>query len=117
MSAGPALLAQSKRVSDTSAGACAKTGTAARHAIAPAMEQGIDFVMRLSSRMAPIRKGASMSVSDNYRTYVVDQLGALPGLSTRRMFGGLGLYSGEWFFALVHDGVLYFKVRERTREA
>ena len=67
--------------------------------------------MRLSSRM-----GASMSVSDNYRTYIVDQLAALPGLSTRRMFGGLGLYSGEWFFALIDDDVLYFKVDAANRE-
>jgi len=57
-----------------------------------------------------------MSVSDNYRTYVVDQLGALPDLSTRRMFGGLGLYSGEWFFALIDDDVLYFKVDDANRE-
>ena len=57
-----------------------------------------------------------MSVSDNYRTYVVDQLGALPGLSTRRMFGGIGLYSGEWFFALIDDDVLYFKVDDANRE-
>ena len=32
-----------------------------------------------------------MSVSDNYRTYIVEQLGGLPALSTRRMYGGLGL--------------------------
>ena len=57
-----------------------------------------------------------MSVSDNYRTYIVDQLGALAALSTRRMFGGLGLYSGEWFFALIDDDVLYFKVDDANRE-
>ena len=57
-----------------------------------------------------------MSVSLNYRTYIVEQLAALPGLSTRRMFGGLGLYSGEWFFALVDDDVLFFKVDDANRE-
>ena len=57
-----------------------------------------------------------MSVSDNYRTYIVEQLETLPGLSTRRMFGGLGLYSGEWFFALIDDDVLYFKVDDANRE-
>jgi len=57
-----------------------------------------------------------MSVSDNYRTYIVEQLAALPGLSTRRMFGGLGLYSGEWFFALIDDDVLYFKVDDANRD-
>jgi hypothetical protein len=44
----PAPPAQSKRVSETSAGACATTGSTTRQAIAPAMEQWIDFVMRLS---------------------------------------------------------------------
>jgi DNA transformation protein and related proteins len=57
-----------------------------------------------------------MSVSDGYRTYIVDQLGALPALSARRMFGGLGLYSGEWFFALIDDDVLFFKVDDTNRE-
>jgi DNA transformation protein len=57
-----------------------------------------------------------MSVSDHYRTYIIEQLGTLPGLSTRRMFGGLGLYSGEWFFALIDDDVLYFKVDDANRE-
>ena len=32
------------------------------------------------------------------------------------MFGGLGLYSGEWFFALIDDDVLYFKVDDANRE-
>jgi DNA transformation protein len=57
-----------------------------------------------------------MSVSEGFRTYVVEQLGALPALSTRRMFGGLGLYSGDWFFALIDDDVLYFKVDDANRE-
>ena len=57
-----------------------------------------------------------MSVSTGYRTYIVDQLAALPALSTRRMFGGLGLYSGELFFALIDDDVLFFKVDDVNRE-
>ena len=32
------------------------------------------------------------------------------------MFGGLGLYSGEWFFALIDDDVLFFKVDDANRE-
>ena len=58
----------------------------------------------------------SMSVSEGYRTYIVEQLGTLPALSTRRMFGGLGLYSGDWFFALIDDDVLYFKVDDANRD-
>jgi DNA transformation protein len=57
-----------------------------------------------------------MSVSNGYRTFIVDQLAALPALSTRRMFGGVGLYSGESFFALIDDDVLFFKVDDTNRE-
>jgi DNA transformation protein and related proteins len=59
--------------------------------------------------------GGSMSVSNNYRTYILEQLAAVPALSTRRMFGGVGLYSGEWFFALIDDDVLFFKVDDANR--
>ena len=31
------------------------------------------------------------------------------------MFGGVGLYSGELFFALIADDTLYFKADESTR--
>ena len=31
------------------------------------------------------------------------------------MFGGVGLYAGEHFFALIADDTLYFKVNESTR--
>jgi DNA transformation protein len=31
------------------------------------------------------------------------------------MFGGVGLYCGERFFALIDDGVLYLKVDDATR--
>jgi DNA transformation protein and related proteins len=57
-----------------------------------------------------------MSVSEGYRTYIVEQLAALPALSTRRMFGGLGLYSDAWFFALIDDDVLFFKVDDANRD-
>jgi DNA transformation protein and related proteins len=57
-----------------------------------------------------------MSVSEGYRTYIIEQLATLPAVSTRRMFGGLGLYSGDWFFALIDDDVLYFKVDDANRE-
>jgi DNA transformation protein len=31
------------------------------------------------------------------------------------MFGGLGLYSGDRFFGVVDDDILYFKVDDETR--
>jgi len=57
-----------------------------------------------------------MSVSDNYRTYIVEQLAALPAISTRRMFGGIGIYSDALFFALIDDDVLFFKVDDSNRD-
>lgn len=57
-----------------------------------------------------------MSVSPGYRTYILEQLAAVPALNMRRMFGGVGLYSGESFFALIDDDVLFFKVDDANRD-
>jgi len=52
-----------------------------------------------------------MSVSPSFRIFVLEQLGrVLPDLRVRSMFGGVGLYSGERFFALIDDDTLYFAV-------
>lgn len=56
-----------------------------------------------------------MSVSDEYMTYVIDQLEAVGPVQARRMFGGAGLYLDGLFFALIADDVLYFKVDDSNR--
>ncbi|HUF90021.1 MAG TPA: TfoX/Sxy family protein [Gemmatimonadota bacterium] len=56
-----------------------------------------------------------MAVSAGYRAFVEDQLGCVMPVRTRRMFGGLGIYAGDRFFAIVDDDVLYFKVDDETR--
>jgi DNA transformation protein and related proteins len=57
-----------------------------------------------------------VSVSDGFRTFVLEQLArTMPGLRARNMFGGVGLYAGDLFFALMDDDVLYFKVDDNTR--
>jgi DNA transformation protein len=56
-----------------------------------------------------------MSVSAEYKEWLLEQLGRVSRVSSRRMFGGLGLYAGELFFAIVDDDRLYFKVDEATR--
>lgn len=52
---------------------------------------------------------------DSLKDFVLDQLSALPGLSARSMFGGLGFYQDERFFGLMIEGRLYFKTDERSR--
>jgi len=50
-----------------------------------------------------------MAVQAQYLAYILEQLERLAGLRTRRMFGGVGLYSGELFFGLIDDDTLFFK--------
>ena len=56
-----------------------------------------------------------MSVSADYLAYVVDQLSRSVQVTTRRMFGGIGLYREGLFFGLVDDDVLYLKVDDSNR--
>jgi DNA transformation protein len=65
--------------------------------------------------ISPIQ-GSNVTVSASFQTLVVEQLSrVLPGVRARRMFGGVGVYSNDMFFALVDDDVLYFKVDDTTR--
>lgn len=58
-----------------------------------------------------------MPVSSSFQALVVDQLSrAVHGIRARTMFGGVGLYSGDLFFALIADDTLYFKVDASTRQ-
>ena len=56
-----------------------------------------------------------MPVSEEYLDYVVDQLGCLGQVVSKRMFGGVGLYFDGLFFALIAGDVLYFKVDDENR--
>lgn len=56
-----------------------------------------------------------MSVSNEYLTYVIDQLYDLGPVTSRRMFGGAGLYCDGVMFAIVVDDMLYFKVDDSNR--
>ena len=51
---------------------------------------------------------------DGFKDFVLDQLGELPGLTHRAMFGGYGLYQRETFFGIIHRGRLYFKTDRIT---
>ena len=57
-----------------------------------------------------------MPVSLSFRTFIVDQLSrVVPQLRARGMFGGVGIYAGRLFFALIADDALYFKVDDSNR--
>jgi DNA transformation protein len=50
-----------------------------------------------------------MAVSDEFLKYVTDQFSTLGAVRTKRMFGGVGLYFEEKFFALIDNDTLYLK--------
>jgi TfoX/Sxy family transcriptional regulator of competence genes len=54
--------------------------------------------------------------SSSFRTFIVDQLSrVVPRVRARSMFGGVGIYSGDLFFALIADDTLYLKVDDSNR--
>jgi len=56
-----------------------------------------------------------MAVSDSFLEFVLEQLSGVRAISSRRMFGGVGIYSGETFFAVIDNDTLFFKVDDGTR--
>src|SRR5262245_40435101 len=56
-----------------------------------------------------------MPVSAGFREYVREQIEPVAPLSMRAMFGGVGLYSGGVFFALIDDDTLCFTVDDLNR--
>jgi DNA transformation protein and related proteins len=58
-----------------------------------------------------------MPVSDSFTSFVLEQLDPLGPLTPKRMFGGVGIYAGDRFFALIAGDVLYLKADQATRIA
>ncbi len=57
-----------------------------------------------------------MGVSESYQTFILEQLSrVLSAVRSRKMFGGVGVYSDDLFFALLDNDTLYFKVDDETR--
>ena len=50
-----------------------------------------------------------MAVRPQFTAFILEQLESLGRVRSRRMFGGVGLYSGELFFGLIDDDTLFFK--------
>jgi DNA transformation protein len=57
-----------------------------------------------------------VTVSADFVAFVVDQLSQSLKVTSRRMFGGVGLYYEDLFFALIAADVLFFKVDDSNRE-
>ncbi len=54
-------------------------------------------------------------MSRDYCHHIADLLGAWGNVVSKAMFGGYGLYRDGQIFAIVADGVLYFKVDAGNR--
>ena len=65
----------------------------------------------------PRVKFRSLRVTPEFRDFVLDQLAGVRELRAQRMFGGIGLYSGERFFGIVAADELFFKVDDGNRGA
>ena len=57
-----------------------------------------------------------MPVTPGFAEFVVEQLEGCGPIVTKRMFGGVGIYSGDIFFALIDDDVLYLKTDDSNRK-
>lgn len=51
-------------------------------------------------------------VSESYLSFVLEQLAGVARIVTKRMFGGVGIYSDGTFFAVIDNDTLFFKVDE-----
>ncbi|HMS53805.1 MAG TPA: TfoX/Sxy family protein [Fimbriimonadaceae bacterium] len=56
-----------------------------------------------------------MGFSAAYRTQVEDLLEQVVPITSKAMFGGVGIYSEGLFFALIAEDKLYFKVSDLNR--
>jgi DNA transformation protein len=56
-----------------------------------------------------------MAVGAAFLQYILEQLERTGRVTSRRMFGGVGLYCDDVFFGLIDDDTLYFKVNDTTR--
>jgi DNA transformation protein and related proteins len=56
-----------------------------------------------------------MAVGGDFCDYVIEQLAGAGRVTSRAMFGGVGLYLDGLFFALIDDDTLYFKADAASR--
>ena len=68
-------------------------------------------------RSAPLKPPSlrSLKVTDAFKTFVLEQLADLDDLTSRGMFGGVGLYAKGFFFGIIARDRLYLKVDDVNR--
>jgi DNA transformation protein len=54
-------------------------------------------------------------LGDSFLTFLEDQFAPIPGISIRKMFGGLGVFRDGIMFGLGSRDVLYFRADDRSR--
>ena len=72
-------------------------------------------MVKRSRKITRSRSFRSLTVSDGFRAFALDQLSSIDDLIAKPMFGGFGLYAGDAFFGILAADVLYFKVDDSNR--
>ena len=62
-----------------------------------------------------MKRSGSLRSSPSFERFVLDQLSELGAVSSRKMFGGIGLYCDAVFFGIIARDALYLKVDDTTR--
>ena len=70
---------------------------------------------RPAPRAAAKKRFRSLKVTDGFKSFVLSQLEGLGEVSSRSMFGGIGLYHRGLFFGIMASDALYLKVGDSNR--
>jgi len=73
------------------------------------------IIAPLPARPVKPRTLRSLSVTDGFKSFVLDQLEEVGDVTPRSMFGGVGLYHHGVFFGIIARDTLYLKVGDATR--
>lgn len=57
-----------------------------------------------------------MAFTQEFLDKVLAKLNPIGPIQTKKMFGGVGIYFEDTFFALIAEDILYFKVDDSNRE-
>ena len=60
-------------------------------------------------------RGLTMSRSNEFVDFVIEQMSFVDGVRVRAMFGGYGVYQNDRIFAIIAEDTLYFKADAVTR--